>query len=53
MDCDGALVFIRDDGSQIVAVYVGESETDRYSFRYTYKLDASGNYVLGSSWYAK
>ncbi len=51
IDCDGGLVVVRDDGSLSVAVWVTNSE-NRPSIRFSYKMDAKGNYILGSARYS-
>ena len=51
MDCDGGIVVVREDGSLSVAVWITNAE-GRPSIRYSYKIDAHGNYILGSARYA-
>jgi len=54
MQCDGAIVVMRDDGSISVAVWVASpTHPDRPSIRYSYKIDAQGNYILGSARYSR
>ncbi len=52
MDCDGAMVIVRDDGSLSVAVWVESSGSNRPSIRYSYQIDAQANYILGSARYS-
>ena len=51
IDCDGGIVLVRDDGSLSIAVWVANSES-RPSVRFSYKIDAKGNYILGSARYS-
>lgn len=50
MDCDGATVIVLQDGSLRVAVWSAKGDMTP-SIRYSYHLDTSGNYILGSARY--
>ncbi|HLY25909.1 MAG TPA: hypothetical protein VKQ72_06195 [Aggregatilineales bacterium] len=50
MDCDGAMIIVRDDNTMRVVVWVINAD-GKQSIHYSYKIDAQGNYILGSARY--
>jgi len=50
MDCDGAMIVVRDDNTIRVVVWVTKPGGQQ-SIHYSYKIDAKGNYILGSARY--
>jgi|SRR5579859_95550 len=51
LDCEGATVIRLEDGTARVSVWI-ENVERTLAIRYSYALDAKGNYVLGSARYA-
>ena len=51
LDCNGAMVIVREDGSARVAAWAAKGDQTP-SIRFSYEVDAQGNYVLGSALYS-
>jgi hypothetical protein len=51
LDCNGASITVREDGSLRVAVWLARGEQTPF-IRYSYEVDVAGSYVLGSARYS-
>lgn len=51
LDCDGATIIRSEDGSLRVSVWIDNTQ-QTLAIRYSYELDADGQYILGSARYA-
>jgi len=51
LDCDGATIIRLNDGSARISVWIDNAQ-QTLAIRYSYELDVTGQYILGSARYA-